>query len=507
MSQYPSSNDSEFDLLKKTTENTADIAAGGGGGGGGTWGSIVGTLSNQLDLQAALDAKTDAAVVPNTAPSAGQIPVGNAGGTAYAPKTITTDLAIASTGAATIQPGVVTLAKMADLAQDQFIVRTTASTGVPQTATVTTAARTVLDDATVAAMVDTLGGAASTGTGGLARATSPTFVTPILGTPASGNGSNITNVNAATLGGATFAAPGAIGSGTPSTGAFTTLSTTGITTSAGASVTTANAMGALAIDVTKGLNTKTIAVDSTFTFSGTPATTDTWFQLYVTNSDTSSHTLTIPSSFSVSQAATITTVTIAASGDLLLTWRYNGSTYRLFGDSLSGISDTAFASSWNGVTGIAPSKNAIYDAFGAVINYPLSVYGTGTAYSLTNTAAAVDFGTTDPVKVLDKAGTYLILAQINLAYNGATVVAETATIKVRRTNNTAADISVLPVLDLPVATTLTNTYGIFQIPPFTYSTANTDDSITIFANVSAALGAGTIDAVAIGTSLVALKIF
>ena len=47
--------------------------------------------------------------------------------------------------------------------------------------TTTAAARTVLDDATVAAMVDTLGGASSTGTGGLARATSPTFVTPTLG--------------------------------------------------------------------------------------------------------------------------------------------------------------------------------------------------------------------------------------------------------------------------------------------------------------------------------------
>ena len=45
-----------------------------------------------------------------------------------------------------------------------------------------------------------------------------------LGTPSSGNGSNITNVNAASLGGATFAAPGAIGSTTPSTEAFTTLS-------------------------------------------------------------------------------------------------------------------------------------------------------------------------------------------------------------------------------------------------------------------------------------------
>jgi hypothetical protein len=45
-----------------------------------------------------------------------------------------------------------------------------------------------------------------------------------LGTPTSGVGTNITNVNAASLGGATFAAPSAIGSTTPSSGAFTTLS-------------------------------------------------------------------------------------------------------------------------------------------------------------------------------------------------------------------------------------------------------------------------------------------
>lgn len=91
-----------------------------------------------------------------------------------------------------IVDGAVTLAKMANLAQDQFIGRTTASTGVPETATITSAARTVLDDTTVSAMVDTLGGASATGSGGLARATSPTFVTPLLGTPTSGNLANCT---------------------------------------------------------------------------------------------------------------------------------------------------------------------------------------------------------------------------------------------------------------------------------------------------------------------------
>jgi hypothetical protein len=82
--------------------------------------------------------------------------------------------------AATIPNGTVTLAKMANLAQDQFIGRTTASTGAPQTATITAAARTVLDDVTVAAMVDTLGAASSLGSGGLVRGTAPTLTSPIL---------------------------------------------------------------------------------------------------------------------------------------------------------------------------------------------------------------------------------------------------------------------------------------------------------------------------------------
>lgn len=68
------------------------------------------------------------------------------------------DITVAS-GTWTIDPAAVTLAKMANLAQDQFIGRTTASTGVPETATITAAARTVLDDTSTGAMLTTLGAA------------------------------------------------------------------------------------------------------------------------------------------------------------------------------------------------------------------------------------------------------------------------------------------------------------------------------------------------------------
>jgi hypothetical protein len=188
----------------------------------------------------------------------------------------------------TIDAGVVTLAKMANLAQDQFIGRVSASTGVPETATITAAARTVLDDTTVAAMVNTLGGASSTGSGGLVRTT-----------------------------GATLSAP--------------TLS--GIRTTDGAEVTTANAMGALAIDVTKMLNTKSISADSTFTFSGTPAASNQWFGMYLANTDANPHTVTIPSSYSVGRQAAITSFVIPASGEVWLIWRYDGTGYKLFGET------------------------------------------------------------------------------------------------------------------------------------------------------------------------------
>ena len=91
---------------------------------------------------------------------------------------------------APVADGSITLAKLANLAQDQFIGRTTASTGVPETATITAAARTVLDDTTVSAMVDTLGGASATGTGGLVRILSPTIGTGTTGTAV---GATITN--------------------------------------------------------------------------------------------------------------------------------------------------------------------------------------------------------------------------------------------------------------------------------------------------------------------------
>ncbi len=122
----------------------------------------------------------------------------------------------------------------------------------------------------------------------------------------------------------------------------------------------------------------------------------------------------------------------------------------------------------------------------------------GTAYSLTNTAAALDFGTTDPVVTITTPGTYKPRGWVVLAYNGATFAASrTVTIKLRRTNNTAADLTNgTVVLQTAIITTVTATFMVVYFQADDYVTLNSDDSITIFADVSTVPSAGSLDATA-----------
>ena len=140
-------------------------------------------------------------------------------------------------------------------------------------------------------------------------------------------------------------------------------------------------------------------------------------------------------------------------------------------------------------------------------NYNVPAYAAGTAYQLTNTAAAIDLGTTDPAIVLNKAGTYLLLGRVNLAYNAATFAASrTVTLKLRRTNNTAADLtngSMTALTD--IITTLTYTMGVFNLQPVIYTTALLTDAITLFADVSVVPTAGSLDAVE--ASIVAIRLY
>jgi len=143
-------------------------------------------------------------------------------------------------------------------------------------------------------------------------------------------------------------------------------------------------------------------------------------------------------------------------------------------------------------------------------NYTLSVYAAGTAYALTATSAALDFGTTDPTLVLNKGGTYLLMARVNLAFNGATFASSrTVTLKLRRTNNTAADVSnSSAVLGTGITVTVTGNFASVNLPPVVYSTSGAaviTDSISIFGDVSVLPSAGTLEATQ--ASIVAVRLY
>lgn len=125
----------------------------------------------------------------------------------------------------------------------------------------------------------------------------------------------------------------------------------------------------------------------------------------------------------------------------------------------------------------------------------LEVYATGTAYSLTNTSALLNFGTQDPTITVEEAGTYIVHAMVNLKYNGATFAANrNVTVKVRRTNNSAADL-ISTVVTTGIVTTTTGTFLLVELPEFYYTTTNTDDVLEIWADVATVPSAGSLDAV------------
>lgn len=134
-----------------------------------------------------------------------------------------------------------------------------------------------------------------TGSGVLVFGTSPTITTPTIATP-------------------TISSP----------------TITGDRTYTGVHIIDGAAMGALAVDVTKPLNTKSVSTDSTLTFSATPAT-GTFFSLKLAETGGTARTITIPSSISLSMGA-ITTFVLGANATVWLTWYYDGTNYFLFGD-------------------------------------------------------------------------------------------------------------------------------------------------------------------------------
>lgn len=110
----------------------------------------------------------------------------------------------------------------------------------------------------------------------------------------------------------------------------TNPSTTGIFTHPGAWIAAGTAITGTAINPAVGMNTASVAADTTFTFASTPGNGQE-FAFAITNTDTNPHVMTIPSSVPDGQSLSITTLTVPASSTCTLTWRRDGSVNRLYG--------------------------------------------------------------------------------------------------------------------------------------------------------------------------------
>jgi len=132
---------------------------------------------------------------------------------------------------------------------------------------------------------------------------------------------------------------------------------------------------------------------------------------------------------------------------------------------------------------VEPKKNTVTEEFGA-----------GTAYTLTASTALVDLGTTDPAITIPEPGEYLLIASAHVNYVAANFAsAETLTLKLRRTNNTAADIADSVRTMLTPGTGAAETFGDWVTwVAGVYTTDNNDDAIEIQAGLSATPSSGSV---------------
>ena len=118
---------------------------------------------------------------------------------------------------------------------------------------------------------------------------------------------------------------------------------------------------------------------------------------------------------------------------------------------------------------------------------------TGTVYTLTATPAAIVGGTTSPTTTLSSPGNYLVIVAMKINHVGATYSASRLiSVKLRRTNNTPADITNSTYTwDTGIITTVTQTAGVLSFSMIVRATDSADDIIAPFISIAVIADAGS----------------
>lgn len=236
----------------------------------------------------------------------------------------------------------------------------------------------------------------------------------------------VTNLNASALGGATFAAPGAIGGGTPSTGAFTTISASGQITS---TVTTGTAPLVVAsTTVVANLNASALG-GATFAApgaigGGTPSTgafttmTATSLQAIIGN--------VTPAAVTATTVTVNTSQSMAGASAANLTWATDGGGN--IGATGANRPDQIFVKSGLTSAGVveAALANGFRIASGLYLRSPSDGIATFTNVGITDFTRLNFGGTTSSFPALARSGVILLVQDASGAAGAALQIGSTA---------------------------------------------------------------------------------
>ncbi len=135
-------------------------------------------------------------------------------------------------------------------------------------------------------------------------------------------------------------APNILTDGTPATLAGPNAFT-GTNSYSGVTVGIFTAMAALAVDMTKWGNSKSLSGDATFTYSAATPTAGTTTRLRVT-ADASPRTVTIPQTWSLARNGNITSLLVPANATLQVLLQYVGGRWEVIGDPVATTGSGSF---------------------------------------------------------------------------------------------------------------------------------------------------------------------
>lgn len=125
---------------------------------------------------------------------------------------------------------------------------------------------------------------------------------------------------------------------------------------------------------------------------------------------------------------------------------------------------------------------------------PVTLYGTGTAYAVTDTNGVITFGTSGAMTItLPQSGTWLLQARVRYDYVSATV-STTITLTTKLVSSSAGSLTPSTGYVLPGGSSLSNTVTVMDTAPIIYTTTNFTDTISLDA-VTAATTVTTLNAV------------